>query len=61
MCRKRRPSDAHLLDDFSHEVDACRCFMNSGPVPEPVFEQQGQWRNILSPVHHALLQQEAHP
>lgn len=59
--RRFARSLAHLLDDFSHEVDACRCFMNGGPVPEPVFEQQGASRNIISSAHYAHLQREARP
>lgn len=52
---------ANLLDLFSHQVDACRCFMNSDAMPEPVFEQRGEWRNIIHAAHYQQLQQEAHP
>ena len=31
----------HLFDDFSLQVDHCTCFMNHGPSPELVFEQDG--------------------
>jgi predicted ABC-type ATPase len=35
---------ANLLNLFSHQVDTCRCFMNSGTAPELVFEQYGEFR-----------------
>lgn len=39
----------HLLHDFSPRVDTCRCYMNSGSLPELVFEQTGAQRVV----HHA--------
>lgn len=50
---------ANLLDLFSHQVDACRCFMNSDTSPVLVFEQQGALRNIAHAAHYSLLQQAA--
>jgi len=41
------------------EVDVCRCFMNSTPQPELVFEQQGELRNVVHPENYQLLLQEA--
>lgn len=38
----------NLLEVFSQVVDVCRCFMNSGAVPELVFEQVGPVRNVLN-------------
>ena len=57
--RRFARSLANLLDVFSHEADACRCFMNSDAVPEPVFEQRGQHRKLFNPSHYAHLQKEA--
>ncbi|MCD6580419.1 MAG: zeta toxin family protein [Desulfuromusa sp.] len=37
----------NLLNNFSHLVDHCTCFMNDGESPVPVFEQKGSHRNIL--------------
>ena len=50
----------NLLAVFSAEVDACRCFMNSGATPELVFEQQGALRNVVAPDHFAHLKAQAH-
>lgn len=57
--RRFARSLANLLDVFSGEADACRCFMNSGPVPELVFEQQVKLRNIVHAGHYRHLQKEA--
>lgn len=59
--RRFARSLANLLDLFSQEVDACRCFMNSGSLPELVFEQQGELRNIVQPLHYRHLLQESLP
>jgi predicted ABC-type ATPase len=37
----------NLLNEFSHRVNRCACFMNDGENPVPVFEQKGDSRNIL--------------
>ena len=37
----------NLLEQFSHRVDHCICFMNDGAVPAPVFEQQGAQRDVF--------------
>ncbi len=50
---------ANLLEVFSLEVDACRCFMNSSAAPELVFEQLGELRNIVHAAHLQHLQKEA--
>jgi predicted ABC-type ATPase len=47
---------ANLLNVFSHQVDTCRCFMNSGTAPELVFEQHGESRNVTHTAHYQLLQ-----
>lgn len=52
---------ANLFALFSHQVDACRCFMNSGAVPELVFEQQGELRNVVHAAHYDHLLQEIAP
>lgn len=49
----------HLLVDFAPRVDACRCFMNDGPVPELVFEQAGARRLVHHPSHYQLLLSQA--
>lgn len=48
-----------LLDDFSHKVDVCTCFMNDGESPMLVFEQRGENRDILHEAHYQLLLAEA--
>lgn len=51
----------NLLAVFSPEVHACRCFMNSAAVPELVFEQQGELRNVIHPIYYQILLQETAP
>lgn len=51
----------NLLNSFSSQVDACRCFMNADATPEPVFEQRGTSRTIIHAAHYQHLQQEAQP
>lgn len=38
----------NLFHRFSACVDVCRCFLNSGEVPELVFEQRGVQRSIVN-------------
>jgi predicted ABC-type ATPase len=59
IARRFPRSLRHLLEVFSHEVDACRCFMNGDTVPELIFEQKGEARNILHFVYYAILQEGA--
>lgn len=59
--RRFARSLGNLLDVFSPEVDACRCFMNSSALPELVFEQQGDVRNVIHPDHYQHLLQELAP
>lgn len=59
--RRFARSLANLLEVFSPEVDACRCFMNSSALPELVFEQQGDVRNVVHPHHYQRLLQELTP
>lgn len=49
----------HLLNEFSHCVDSCICFMNDGESPVLVFEQQGQNRDIMHETYYQLLGEEA--
>jgi predicted ABC-type ATPase len=49
----------HLLNDFSHRVDSCACFMNDGESPVLVFEQRGDIRDILHENYYQLLLEEA--
>jgi predicted ABC-type ATPase len=50
---------SHLLDDFSHRVDSCLCFMNDGESPVLVFEQRGDDRDIVHEEYFQLLIEEA--
>lgn len=52
---------ANLLNVFSFEVNSCHCFMNSTSMPELVFEQQGERRNIVHASLYRLLLREASP
>ncbi|WPL18449.1 Zeta toxin [Thiorhodovibrio winogradskyi] len=49
----------HLLNDFSHRVDRCVCFMNDGESPVLVFEQRGGERDIARDDDYQLLLEEA--
>lgn len=49
----------HLLDEFSHRVDACTCFMNDGASPQMVFEQHGDNRDVIHADYYQLLLEEA--
>ena len=57
--RRFARSLSNLLNTFSAEVNACRCFMNSDATPELVFEQQGNLRNVVHALHHQHLLKEA--
>lgn len=57
--RRFSRSLGNLLNSFSSAVDACRCFMNSGAVPELVFEQQGEQRSVVHSTYYQLLLQES--
>jgi predicted ABC-type ATPase len=50
---------SHLLNDFSHRVDRCTCFMNDGESPEIIFEQHGNNRDIIHEGYYQLLLEEA--
>jgi predicted ABC-type ATPase len=50
---------ANLLELFSYQVNACRCFMNCGPRPELVFEQRGEVRNVIHPKYYQHLLSQA--
>jgi predicted ABC-type ATPase len=57
--RRFARSLANLLQVFSHRVDACRCFMNCDAVPELIFEQLGEVRNVAHAQHYQHLLKEA--
>jgi len=58
--RRRFPrSLRHLLQDFSHRVDRCTCFMNHAARPVLVFEQNGLTRAIHDPSWYQLLHRQA--
>lgn len=48
-----------LLEDFSHRVDGCTCFMNDGESPVLVFEQRGDNRDIFHDAYYQRLLEEA--
>ncbi len=48
----------NLLDVFGPMVDRCRCFMNSGPFPQLIFEQRGEVRSVVHSDHYQHLLQE---
>lgn len=49
----------HLLEDFSHRVDRCTCFMNDGENPVLIFEQCGTDRDVVHADYYRLLIDEA--
>lgn len=48
----------HLLNDFSHRVDSCTCFMNDGESPVLVFEQCGHDRDVMHDDYYQCLLEE---
>ena len=59
IARRFPRSLRHVLDDFSHRVDACTCFMNDGETPQLVFEQYGDNRDVIHDDYYQLLLEEA--
>ena len=59
IARRFSRSLMNLLNVFSHQANACRCFMNCDAVPELVFEQRGDVRNVAHLHHYQLLLNEA--
>lgn len=57
--RRFARSLGNLLHVFSAQVDSCRCFMNSDAMPELVFEQRGEVRNVAHAHHYQHLLKEA--
>jgi predicted ABC-type ATPase len=49
-----------LLDVYSGAVDYAQCTLNSGPVPEAVFVQDGGMRTILNQALYDQLAKEAY-
>ncbi|MEI8574077.1 hypothetical protein U737_13720 [Methylomonas sp. LW13] len=49
----------NLLNIFAAKTRQTRCFMNSGGVPELVFQQCGMNREVINPEFFALLQKQA--
>ncbi|MBD9356773.1 zeta toxin family protein [Methylomonas albis] len=59
---RRFPRSLHnLLNIFASQVDQTRCFMNSGGIPELVFQKTGTTREVSHPELFILLQQQAQP
>lgn len=53
---RRFPRSLHnLLNDFSHRVGRCLCFMNDGERPVLIFEQVGETRDILHEGYYQAL------
>lgn len=59
IARRFPRSLKNLLMHFSHHADRTRCFMNSGEIPELVFEQQDDKRTIVHDNYYRLLLQES--
>lgn len=59
--RRFSRSLTNLLDLFSTQTDTCRCYINAGPTPELVFDQEGELRNIVHPEHYQALLQKVLP
>lgn len=56
---RRFPRSLHnLLNNFSHIVDRCTCFMNDGEEPVLIFEQNCDNRDILNDEYYQLLLKE---
>lgn len=49
----------NLLNVFSPKVNQVQCYMNSGLIPELVFQQEGESRTIFQTEFFNLLHQEA--
>ena len=49
----------NFLNVYAGAVDLARCFLNSGPVPDIVFVQQGDERTILNQSLYEQLMKEA--
>lgn len=57
---RRFPRSLHnLFQFFAPQVDQTRCFMNSGDIPELVFQQKGMQREIFNPELFELLLKES--
>ena len=48
----------NLLNEFSLAADRTQCFMNDGEVPQPVFVQQGEVRDVLNAQLFSQLRRE---
>lgn len=58
--KRRFPRSLYnLLNIFSQAVDRCVCFMNDGDDPVLVFEQNGEYRDILADFYYNQMLQEA--
>lgn len=51
----------NVLNIFASKADQSSCFMNSGGIPELVFQQTGATREVLHPDFFELLQAQAQP
>lgn len=49
----------NLLNIFSQAVDRCVCFMNDADDPVLVFEQTGEYRDIIADFYYNQMLQEA--
>ena len=49
------------FDLYAGTVDEATCFLNSGPLPEIVFAQQGGERTILQQLVYDQLMKSANP
>ena len=49
----------NLLQEYAARANRTRCFLNSGKIPELIFEQQGEKRSIFHETYYQLLLKEA--
>lgn len=61
IARRFPRSLTNLFRLFAPQVDQTRCFMNSGEIPELVFQQDGTQPVIFHPEFFELLLKEAQP
>ena len=59
--RRFSRSLVNLMQAFRHQVNCMRCFMNSGLVPEPIFEQAGGHCTVLHDGYFQWITKESTP
>lgn len=59
--RRFSRSLVNLMHTFRHQANRTRCFMNSGPLPESIFEQAGGNCTVLHDEYFQWITKEATP